>query len=265
MIVKGILKTINYNDNSCTVRIPLFEGAATAGEVVLDAIFLSQPGTYNGYNEGDIVFVDFENDSLDSPIILGKVFLGAAVEKASAKKSGMSIASLEVSSNASLPIDTKLTSNSSSSIANVDKGINSYKSIVDIIKALHSTETNIEKLDKQSTEVIANIKIEYLSQEIILPEPNSSDEKWQTSTPEFRDGYAIWQKTTWHNHRGQILNTEIICLTELASSATYRLRCSTRTHYGDQQNEKITITAMVKLGSNFETEDTREGLSFTYS
>ena len=71
MIVKGIIKTIDFSDNSCKVRIPLFETAASSGEVILKAIMLIQPGSYNGYVEGDVVFVDFENNDLGQPIVCG--------------------------------------------------------------------------------------------------------------------------------------------------------------------------------------------------
>jgi hypothetical protein len=168
MIVKGIIKTINYNDNSCTVRLPLFETVATSGEVILSAVFMSQPGMYNGYAENDVVFVDFENDSLDSPIVIGKLYLGATAETASAKKGGIAVSSLNVSSDATLPVDTKIAVDRVATVADVDGGITSYKSIADMIKALRNTGSSIERLDKQNDELkdegIASIKVEYLSQ-----------------------------------------------------------------------------------------------------
>lgn len=268
MIVKGIIKTINYNDNSCTVRLPLFETVATSGEVILSAVFMSQPGMYNGYAENDVVFVDFENDSLDSPIVIGKLYLGATAETASAKKGGITVSSLNVSSDATLPVDTKIAVDRVTTVADVDGGITSYKSIADMIKALRNTGSSIERLDKQNDELkdegIASIKVEYLSQPRENQAPLANDKAWQISSPEYKDGYAIWQKTTWLNYRGQILNTEIICLSELASSATYRIKCSTRVHYGKQQKDVLVVTAMAKFGSDFETRDTREGISLLY-
>ena len=96
MIVKGLIKTINFSDNSCTVRLPIFETAASQGEVILKAVMLTQPGLYNGYSEGDIVFVDFENDKLNQPIILGKLYLGAAKEEASPVHSSLAVSNLTV-------------------------------------------------------------------------------------------------------------------------------------------------------------------------
>ena len=80
MIVKGLIKSINFSDNSCQVRLPVFETAASQGEVVVKAIMSIQPGLYNGYNEGDVVFVDFENNRLNQPVVVGKLYLGSAKE-----------------------------------------------------------------------------------------------------------------------------------------------------------------------------------------
>jgi hypothetical protein len=108
MIVKGLIKSINFSDNSCRVRLPVFETAASQGEVVVKAIMSIQPGLYNGYNEGDVVFVDFENNRLNQPIVVGKLYLGSAKETTAKASGSLSISNLKVSSNATLPIDTKL-------------------------------------------------------------------------------------------------------------------------------------------------------------
>lgn len=264
MIVKGILKTINYSDNSCTVRLPIFETVATSGEVILKAIFLNQPGNYDGYAENDVVFVDFENDQLDCPIIIGKLYCGAAKEIASTKKSGLSVANLTVATSASIPIDTKLVLDNTNTAVPVDNGLTSYKSILDIIKALHKTEASVDTVNKQSLETISSIKVEYLSQLATAIPPIAENPNWQTATPAYKDDYAIWQKTTCFNNRGQILSTEIICLSSLSSAASYRLRCSTRVHAGEQQKEAIEIRAMVKFGAELETEDTSELTTLEY-
>jgi hypothetical protein len=176
MITKGILKTINYNENSCTVRIPLFETTSSTNEVVLPAIFLTQPGSYNGYSEGDVVFVDFENNSLSNPIIIGKLYLGAIKEKATSKKGGLTIADLSVTSSATLPLDTKLTFNAADeTVASVEGGYNTYKSLLDIIKALYKTETSVSKTTEEALENITKIKVEYLSQLVTDPEPLKED------------------------------------------------------------------------------------------
>ena len=195
MIIKGILKTIDYNNNSCTVRLPLFETTNNSGEVVLPAIFMNQPGMFNGYNEGDIVFVDFENNKLEAPIIIGKLYLGSEKEASNSQKGGLKIASLTVDSSATLPLDTKLVFNHTSSDAPVDKGLSSYKSIIDIIKAIHTTETTLEKVtDTQNStndSFIQRIEVTYLSQLAELEAPLSTNEGWSLVIPASRDGYKI--------------------------------------------------------------------------
>lgn len=266
MITKGILKTINYNENSCTVRIPLFETASSNNEVILSAVFLTQPGSYNGYSEGDIVFIDFENNSLNSPIVLGKLYLGAVKEKATSKKGGLTVADLNVISSASLPLDTKLVFNASdSTVVPVEGGLSTYKSLLDIIKSLYKTETSITKATEESLENITKIKVEYLSQPLSDPEPTKENPNWDIVMPNYQDGYGIWQKTTCYNSRGQILSIEIICFSSIAATATYWLKCSTRVHNGSQQSERLEITSMIKLGSSPETVDEESVLTYRWS
>lgn len=272
MIIKGILKTIDYNNNSCTVRLPLFETTSSSGEVVLPAIFMNQPGMFNGYNEGDIVFVDFENNKLEAPIIIGKLYLGSEKEASNSQKGGLKVASLTVDSNATLPLDTKLVFNHTSSDVPVDKGLSSYKSIIDIIKAIHTTETTLEKVtDTQNStndSFIQRIEVTYLSQLAELEAPLATHEGWSITIPASRDGYKIWQKTTTYNNKGQILGTpEIICISDLNGTASYWLKCSTKNHAGTQQSptEAVEITAMIKLGLNIETEDTDATLYYKWS
>lgn len=264
MITKGILKTIDYNNNSCTVRLPLFEGAGNSTEVVLSAVFLNQPGSYNGYNEGDIVFVDFENDKLNNPIVLGKLYLGAEKENSAVKKGGLTVANLNVTTGATLPLDTKLVFEDPTSTVPVSNGLTTYKSLIDIIKGLYKNETSITDVAKQNADAVASIKVEYLSCKIDAPAP-TADAAWGIAIPAYKDGYNIWQKTTCLNHRGQILSTEIICISTLNYVASYWLRCSTRVHAGNQQKDTIEIVAMTKLGADVETEDTEVTLEYSWS
>jgi hypothetical protein len=54
MITKGIIKTLDYNGNTCTVHMPLFE---TPGNdpIIETATISNTPGSYNGYKVGDVV------------------------------------------------------------------------------------------------------------------------------------------------------------------------------------------------------------------
>ena len=75
MILKAYITEIpKIGDNIYKVRIPFMEDNTT-NEMVFDALLCRQPGTYYGYKVGDCVFVSFENDKLDVPIIFGKLFV----------------------------------------------------------------------------------------------------------------------------------------------------------------------------------------------
>lgn len=265
MIAKGIIKTIDFLDNSCTVRLPIFETAAADGEVVLKATLLTQPGMYNGYVEGDIVFVDFENDKLSQPVVLGKLYLGATKEEMATPTASLSVANLKVASKAVLPIDTQLELDDVGAAVPVENGITSYKSLTDIIKALYKAEASVGQVIKDQSEMIANIKVEYLSQPVEAADPTADDPNWQLATPVYKDKYAIWQKTTCFNSRGEILNIEIICLTGIASSAIYSIRCSTKVHAGTSQTEALIIKAVVKFGTMDEILDDAATLVWRWS
>jgi hypothetical protein len=163
MVTKGIIKNIDYNSNTCTVRLPLFETASQATEVAIPAVFSVTPGITNSYAENDIVIVAFDNNSISSPVILGKLYLGNTEESKNFRGS-IKCDSLTVANEASLPITTKLVyQGADESLVKVEKGITSYSSIADIIKKLQHTEqtileANLDSLDNQ----IAEIKTFYI-------------------------------------------------------------------------------------------------------
>ena len=73
MTVKGIIQNINFNSNTCSVRLPYFENAGNTSEVIVNAVFSNTPGSYNGYKVGDVVFVEFENEDFDQAVVVGKL------------------------------------------------------------------------------------------------------------------------------------------------------------------------------------------------
>jgi hypothetical protein len=178
MITKGILKSINYNDNTCLVRLPLFETAGADTEVVLKAIFLTQPGNYNGYVENDVVFVDFENNKLDAPVVIGKLYLGAAKEAQNTANASINVSNLNVTSKATLPLDTKIinTKPTTSAIVDVDGDVYSYSSLEDVLKAIRKTENSISDLHLQNSDSVAKIETLYLSQEAGLEAPSANND-----------------------------------------------------------------------------------------
>jgi hypothetical protein len=157
----------------------------------MEATFSTQPGSYNGYAEEDVVFVDFENGQLNNPIIIGKLFLGANNETKEGKKGGLSIDSLNVARNASLPIDTKLVLDNTNTAVPVDNGVTSYKSILDIVRAINKTEQEVGKVSEVNLEAVASLKVEYVSIGVNEADPTESHAGWQVATPEYQDGYNI--------------------------------------------------------------------------
>lgn len=109
MITEAEIISIDYTSNNCTVRIPLFEHAGFSGITSIRAFFAIQPGVYNGYKVGDLVFVSFERNKPDLPIILGKIYRGASVE--ATLSGGTIIASDLIAKNTvKLPLDTTIDS-----------------------------------------------------------------------------------------------------------------------------------------------------------
>jgi hypothetical protein len=60
--------------------MPLFETAASPSPVEAEALVNITPGLFNNLIVGDIVFVAFEENALEKPIIIGKLFKGASTE-----------------------------------------------------------------------------------------------------------------------------------------------------------------------------------------
>jgi len=151
MVTKGIIKTIDFNGNTCVVRVPFFETATNRGDVEATAIIATVPGVFNGYKENDVVLVAFEDNKIDAPVVIGKLYLGAAEETAH-NRGSISCGSLDITSNVSIPITTKLTlDNDPSGLTEVgvDNDLSTYKSIADIARHLQQQETKIGSINAQ--------------------------------------------------------------------------------------------------------------------
>ena len=149
MIVKGIIKSIDYQGNTCVVRIPLFETASGDKNVEITATFATLPGIYNGYKENDVVFVGFENNVIDKPIVLGKLYLGADIEGKEAR-GAINCDNFKAEAPISIPIDSKLVlDNDSKNLTdvNVNNGLSSYNTIADITKNLQKQETQLGSIN----------------------------------------------------------------------------------------------------------------------
>lgn len=80
MVTKGIIKSIDRVGNRCIVRLPLFESASSTAPVEIEALSSITPGMFNNLFVDDVVFVAFEENALEKPIVIGKLYIGAQNE-----------------------------------------------------------------------------------------------------------------------------------------------------------------------------------------
>ena len=142
MVTKGIITSIDFNGNTCQVRIPFFE---TAGNdpIIGTAIVSNTPGSYNGYKVDDVVLVAFEDGKMETPVIIGKLYLGAEKEKADPRGS-LNTESLVAAKAAAVPADTKLTTNTDKNLPNT---MNPYANLSSIANNLNKLNTDVNYLD----------------------------------------------------------------------------------------------------------------------
>lgn len=148
MVTKAIIQSIDRIGNTCIVRMPLFETPSSTANVEARALISITPGLYNNLQKGDIVFVAFEENAIEKPIIIGKLFISTAQE--SKGKGGMALLdSLEVKTSAALPASTKFIFESNNKGTETDyTNFTSMKATADYVKRIkNGTETYIRLLD----------------------------------------------------------------------------------------------------------------------
>lgn len=76
MLTKAIIKQLNELDNNkFLVYIPLLKLATqSVEEATLEATLCSEDSISNSLRVGDVVFVDFEDNRYNKPVIQGKLF-----------------------------------------------------------------------------------------------------------------------------------------------------------------------------------------------
>jgi hypothetical protein len=130
MITKAYILEINQQSNKYKIRIPIFEkpGLSTENSKLSNTVFQAtlshEPTANQSYRVGDCVFVGFENNQNNRPIILGKLYTVDEVEN---KTGALNSKSLLVYDKAVLPADT--------TIGNIDFGniSNFFNRINDVI------------------------------------------------------------------------------------------------------------------------------------
>ncbi len=143
MITKGIITAIDLTGNTCKVRMPLFE---TAGNdpIIGDATISNTPGSYNGYKVNDVVWVAFEDGQMDTPVVIGKLYLGVEREK-SDPRGVLNVVDSSVSKSATIPADTKLGAELDKNVPNTTVPYNSLFSIATNVSALR---TDVDQNDR---------------------------------------------------------------------------------------------------------------------
>ena len=187
MVTKGIIKSIDYNGNTCKVRVPILESACDDAEIVLSAIFATTPGIFNGYKEKDVVIVSFEDNNYENAIILGKLYLGASKENEDPRGT-VSCANLKSENQATIPLSSKLVYEAKDkNTANVKGSYNDYKTLADIVDGLQTQKTEIGSLNVKIIDDGENLGAEVAKKISITDETtkqrglgwNLNTEKWE--------------------------------------------------------------------------------------
>lgn len=144
MITKGLVRSINRAGNRCVVRLPLFETASSTSPIEIEALVSITPGMYNNLYVNDVVFVAFEENALEKPIVIGKLFTGSLLEANTPGGAGV-LDTLNVRTSGLLPA-ANTTFVYSGENKNEYKDLNTPKKIADYIKWL---EKYFKKLSAQ--------------------------------------------------------------------------------------------------------------------
>lgn len=149
MVTKAIVQSINANGTRCVVRMPLFETSSNSAPVEVEALVNIAPGIYNNLVVGDVVFVAFEENKLEKPVVIGKLFRGAEIE-GNIRGGGGVFNSLKVNADASVPASTNFIF--PTAISSAYKNLSTPKDIADYIKWLESfTKSNIAQMENHFT------------------------------------------------------------------------------------------------------------------
>lgn len=143
MVTKAIIRSINRAGNRCIVRMPLFESASSSAHVEAEASVSITPGLFNNLFVGDVVIVAFEENALEKPVVLGKLFTGTAAEN-TAHGGAAIFDSLRVSATATIPASS--TFDFPATTKNEYKDLKTPKKMADYIKWL---ERLVKKLANQ--------------------------------------------------------------------------------------------------------------------
>lgn len=145
MVTKAIVRSINGPANRCIVRMPLFESTSSSAPVEAEALVSITPGLFNNLVVGDVVYVAFEENAIEKPIIIGKLFRGVSNENNVQGGAGI-LDTLHVRTAATIPCTTLF--EYPQSLKNEYKDFKTPKKMADYIKWLENlTKKLIAQLD----------------------------------------------------------------------------------------------------------------------
>lgn len=127
MVTKAYIINKEQDSNKYIVRIPIFEkpgmtsDTSNLSRTLFSATLAHEPSVLDVYSSGDCVFVGFENNELNRPVILGKLY----TKDENQDSMGLSNNKvLIVSDKASLPADTTIGSVNFKNLSNFFASIN---------------------------------------------------------------------------------------------------------------------------------------------
>lgn len=136
MLTKAIITGISKNNpNKYIVRIPVLDGwgnkkTDTPDKELSEATLCCLPGISNPVNINDIVYVDFEDNNLARPVILGHLYLGVngGISDRPQTSIGLNLSNLSVEDKksltpgtAKLPVGTSIGDISYNDLENIKK------------------------------------------------------------------------------------------------------------------------------------------------
>ena len=175
MIQKAIIEQ-KIDKYSMKVRIPVYnkvksDPTATPLEELYTASIQTLPGCSPNYQEGDIVLVDFENDNISLPIIVGLLY-----------REDMPKGSTDVTADSlTVNVNTNLSENT-------------------LIGAV--TPESIKKLNDKYTNNVKNVVVEYSLSN--YRDHYEQFSQWSQQAPQYWPDKYMWQRTTVTYENGMI-------------------------------------------------------------
>lgn len=187
MITLGVIKAIDSLNNFCTVRLPTLEGAGNKVPIEISATQMLPPGVGAGFEEGDVVFVSFVDNTLSRPVILGQLYkgpgkgtrvdgIGSATDKSLGRANSMACTELDVQAKATcdeldvkssaycnrivtkaLNVTSTASLPSTTEFTNAESTYNTPQALIDKLKELEAKVSELEEKNNTLTSAIIGL------------------------------------------------------------------------------------------------------------